>query len=164
MSGSGRGGINIGSVGGNASFNAGGDIVAGDKITTTKSVFQRDDDKRQFLEQIDQLRATLRELQAKISDAPALSQDDKDEIAVAVLQQIKALKQASDEANGLKPGSAAPENAVHAIEAGLTSTGTLLDKVKSVCDKAEQIGEAVGPYVGTAVQVLLTARHLFGLP
>jgi hypothetical protein len=58
----------------------------------------------------------LRELQAKISDAPALSQDDKDEIAVAVLQQIKALKQASDEANGLKPGSAAPENAVHAIE------------------------------------------------
>jgi len=32
-----KGGFNIGSVGGNVSVSAGGDVVAGDKVTTTTS-------------------------------------------------------------------------------------------------------------------------------
>jgi hypothetical protein len=116
------------------------------------------------LQQVDQLRATLRELQAKIAQAPTLSQDDKDEITFEVSAQVKALKQTGDEAAGLTAGTEAPKGAMQSIEAGLTGTGKLLDKVKSVCEKAEQIGETVGPYVGTALQVLLTAQHLFGLP
>jgi len=35
MGGSTKGGFHIGTVGGNASFRAGGDMVAGDKITVT---------------------------------------------------------------------------------------------------------------------------------
>ena len=68
MSGATRGGFNIGTVGGNASFRAGGDMVAGDKTTqttTTNTVnngFKQDDDKQKFLRQIDELRAALREL------------------------------------------------------------------------------------------------------
>ena len=59
-----RGGFHIGTVGGNASFAAGGDMVAGDKITQTTTTttvnngFKQDDDKQKFLQQIDELRAT----------------------------------------------------------------------------------------------------------
>ena len=86
MSGATKGGFNIGSVGGNASFSAGGDIVGGDKTTQTTTTtvnngFKQDDDKQKFLQQIDELRATLRDLQTKTAEAPGLSQDVKDEIA-----------------------------------------------------------------------------------
>src|SRR5258705_7776687 len=76
MSGATKGGFNIGSVGGNASFSAGGDIVGGDKTTQTTTTttvnngFKEDDDKQNFLQQIDELRATLRELQTKTAEAP----------------------------------------------------------------------------------------------
>jgi hypothetical protein len=54
MSGSTKGGFHIGTVGGNASFSAGGDMVAGDKVTqttttTVKNGFKQDDDKQKFL-------------------------------------------------------------------------------------------------------------------
>ena len=71
MGGSTRGGFHVGTVGGNASFSAGGDMVAGDKTTQTTTTtavnngFKQDDDKQKFLQQIDELRATLRELQTK---------------------------------------------------------------------------------------------------
>jgi hypothetical protein len=70
VAGSTEGGFHIGTVGGNASFSAGGDMVAGDKITqsTTTTVdngFKQDNDKQKFLQQIDELRATLRDLQTK---------------------------------------------------------------------------------------------------
>src|ERR1700745_3218887 len=99
MAGSTRGGFHIGTVGGNASFSAGGDMVAGDKITQTTTTtvtkgFKQDDDKQKFLQQIDELRATLRELQTKTAEAPGLSQDAKDEIAAEVLQQVNTLKKA----------------------------------------------------------------------
>src|SRR6266478_923210 len=73
MAGSTKGGFHIGTVGGNASFSAGGDMVAGDKITQTTATtvnngFKQDDDKQKFLQQIDELRATLRELQAKMAE------------------------------------------------------------------------------------------------
>jgi hypothetical protein len=93
MAGSTKGGFHIGTVGGNASFSAGGDMVAGDKITQTTTTttvnngFKQDDDKQKFLQQIEELRAALRELQAKTAEAPGLSQDAKDEIAADVLQQ-----------------------------------------------------------------------------
>ena len=84
MSGATKGGFNIGSVGGNASFSAGGDIVGGDKTTQTTTTtvnngFKQDDDKQKFLQQIDELRVTLRDLQTKIAEAPGLNQDAKDE-------------------------------------------------------------------------------------
>src|SRR5262245_42273984 len=103
MGGATKGGFHIGTVGGSASFSAGGDVVAGDKITQTTSPivnngFKQDDDKQKFLQQIDELRATLRELQAKTAEVPGLSQDAKDEIAAEVMQQVNVLKKAKDEA------------------------------------------------------------------
>jgi len=54
--------------------------------------------------------------------------------------------------------------ALKVIENGLDGTSTVLDKVKRLCDKAVEIGETVEPYVSKALPILLTARHLFGLP
>jgi chromosome segregation ATPase len=164
-----KGGFRIGTVGGNASFNAGGDMVAGDKITQTTTTtvndgFKQDDDKQKFLQQIEELRATLRELQAKMAEAPGLSQDAKDEIAAEVLQQVNVLKKAKDEAAGLPVAQQAPRETLQVIQQGLESTGTVLDKVKCLCDKAAGIGEKIEPYVSKALPILLSARHLFGLP
>jgi hypothetical protein len=168
MSGS-RGGFNIGSVGGNASFSAGGDIVAGDRTTQTTTTtvnngFKQDDDKQNFLQQIDELRATLRELQTKTAEAPGLSQGAKDEIAAEVMQQVNALKKAKDEAAGLPVAQQPSPGTLQVIQQGLESTGTVLDKVRTLCDKAAGIGETIQPYVSTALPILLSARHLFGLP
>jgi hypothetical protein len=169
MSGSTRGGLHIGTVGGNASFSAGGDIVAGDKVTQTTTTtvnkgFKQDDDKQKFLKQIEELRVTLRELQAKTAEAPGLSQDVKDEIAAEVLQQVNALKKAKDEAAGLPVAKQPPPETLQVIEQGLESTGTVLDKVTTLCDKAVGIGEKIEPYVSKALPILLSARHLFGMP
>ena len=170
MGGSTKGGFQIGTVGGNASFSAGGDMVAGDKITQTTTTttvnngFKQDDDKQKFLQQIEELRATLRELQAKIAEAPGLSQDTKDEIAAEVLQQVNVLKKAKDEAAGSPVARQPPPETLQVIEQGLESTGTVLDKVTALCDKAIGIGEKIEPYVSKALPMLLSARHLFGLP
>jgi hypothetical protein len=170
MGGSTKGGFHIGTVGGNARFRAGGDMVAGDKITQTTTAttvnngFKQDDDKQKFLQQIEELRTTLRELLAKTAEMPGLSQDAKDEIAAEVLQQVNALKKAKDEAAGLPVAQQPPPETLQVIERGLESTGTVLDKVTALCDKAVGIGEKVEPYVSKALPILLSARHLFGLP
>jgi hypothetical protein len=163
-----KGGFNIGSVGGNAAFSAGGDMVAGDKVTQTTTTinngFREEDDKRQFLQQIDELRATLHEPQVKMQEAPGLSEDVKDEIAADVLQQIGALKKAKEEAAGLPVAQQPPPEKRKSIETSLQNTCTVLDKVKDVCDRAAGIAEKVAPYVGKALPIVLSARHLFGLP
>lgn len=170
MAGTTKGGFHIGTVGGNASFSAGGDMVTGDKITQTTTTttvnngFKQDDDKQKFLQQIEELRATLRELQAKMAEAPGLSQDAKDEIAAEVLQQVNTLKKAKDEAAGLPVARQPPRETLQVIEQGLESTGTVLDKVTTLCDKAVGLGEKVEPYMSKALPILLSARHLFGLP
>jgi hypothetical protein len=169
MAGSTKGGFHIGTVGGNATFNAGGDIVAGDKITQTTTPtlnngFKKDDDKQKFLQQIDELRATLRGLQAKMAEAPGLSEDAKEEIAAEVLRQVNVLKKTKDEAAGLPVAQPPPPGTLQVIQQGLESTGTVLDKVKILCDQAVGIGEKIEPYVSKALPILLSARHLVGLP
>ena len=164
-----KGGFNIGSIGGNASFSAGGDIVAGDKVTQTTTTtittgFKQEDDKQQFLQQIDELRTTLRELQAKMQAAPDLDDDVKDEVAAAVMQQTVALKQMKDEASGIAVAEAPSPQTRKTIDATLQNTCTVLDRVKDVCDRTFGIAEKVAPYVGKALPIVLSARHLFGLP
>jgi hypothetical protein len=164
-----KGGITIGSMSGHATFSAGGDIVAGDKITQTTATtlhagFKQEDDKQQFLQQIDALRAALREVQAKVQESPGLDQDAKDEIAAEVAQQIGALKKTKDQASALTVAAPPPPETRKSIEGALQGTCTVLDKLKGVCDQAIDIGEKVAPYVIKALPIVASARHLFGIP
>ena len=97
MTGSTRGGFHFGSVGGSVSFSAGDDMVAGDKTaqtttTTIRSGFKQEEDKQRFLQQLDELRTTLGDLNAKMAETPGLTQDAKAEIAVEVEPHVNALR------------------------------------------------------------------------
>ncbi len=165
-----KGGFNIGSVGGNLSVTAGGDVVAGDKVTTTTSTttitngFKQEEDKQQFVRDIEDLRNALRELQSKIQEAPGVSQDDKDKIVAEVMQQVNALKTAKEEADSLPVAQQGPPDKSKRVANYLDTTKTLLDKVNELGAKAVDVGVALEPYVKTAAQLLLSARGLFGIP
>jgi len=165
-----KGGFNIGSVGGNVSVSAGGDVVAGDKVTTTTSTttitngFKQEEDKQQFVRDIEDLRSALRELQTKIQEAAGVSQDDKDKIAAEVMQQVIALKTAKDEASSLPVAQQGSPDKGKRIANYLDTTKTLLDKVNELGAKAVEVGATLKPYVEKALPLLLSARVLFGIP
>jgi hypothetical protein len=165
-----KGGFNIGSVGGNVSVSAGGDVVAGDKVTTTTSTttitngFKQEEDKQQFVRNIEELRTALRELQSKIQEAAGVSQDDKDKIAAEVMQQVIALKTAKEEASSLPVAQQVSQDKGKRIANYLDTTKALLDKVNELGAKAVEVGVTLKPYVEKALPLLLSARVLFGIP
>jgi hypothetical protein len=172
MSDGSKGGFNIGSVGGSFSVSAGGDVVGGDKVTTTSSTtsitngFEQEQNKQQFVHDLEELRTALREVQTKIQEAPGVSQvsqDDKDKIVADVMRQVIALKTAKEEAGSLPVGQQAPRDKGQQIASYLQTTGTLLDKVNELGTKALEIGTAVKPYVEKALPLLASARMLFGI-
>jgi len=167
MSETSEGGFNIGSVGGSVSVTAGGDVVAGDKNTTTTTItngFKQEEDKQKFMRDIEELRSALRELQTKIQDAAGVSQDDKDKLVADVMQQVIALKTAKEEAGNLPVAQTGPPNKSKRIANYLDTTKTLLDKLNELGAKAVEIGATLKPYVEKALPLLLSARMLFGIP
>jgi hypothetical protein len=170
MSGTSKGGFNIGSVGGSVSVTARGDVVAGDKTTTTTTTttitngFKQEEDKQQFVRNLEELRTALRELQTKIQEAPAVAQDEKDAIVAEVMQQVTALKTAKEEAGSLPVAQQGPPDQSKRVVNYLDTTKSLLDKINELGTKAVEIGTAVKPYVEKALPLLLSARVLFGIP
>ncbi|MBK8177138.1 MAG: toll/interleukin-1 receptor domain-containing protein [Rhodospirillales bacterium] len=166
-----KGGFNFGCVGGNVSVRAGGDIVAGDKViqttTTTTTIstgFKKEDDKQRFLHEIDELCATLRRLQAKMHETPGLDEDITDEMTGDLLRQIGALKLIKSVAAALAIAEQPPPEERKNIESALQGACSVLDKVKGVCDRSLGAAEAVAACIGKAMPLVLSARHLFGLP
>ncbi len=165
-----KGGFNIGSVGGNLSVTAGGDVVAGDKVTTTTSTttitngFKQEEDKQQFVRDIEDLRSTLRELQTKIQEAAGVSQDNKDQIVAEVMHQVMTLKTAKEEASSLPVAQQGSPDKSKRIASYLDTTKTLLDKINELGAKAVEFGSTIKPYVEKALPLLLSARVLFGIP
>jgi len=168
MSGTSKGGFNIGSVGGSVSVTAGGDVVAGDKTTTTTTTitngFKQEEEKEQFVRNLEELRTALRELQTRIQQAAGVNQDDKDQIVAEVMQQVNALKTAKEEAASMPVAQQGPPDQSKRVANYLESTKTLLDKVNDLGERAVEIGAAVKPYVEKALPLLLSARMLFGIP
>jgi hypothetical protein len=161
-------GIHIGKVGGDVSLTAGGDIVAGDKTTHTQVGFQDQANKDQLLGQLEELRSALRELKGQVENAPQLDQDAKDQLVVEILQQVSSLKQAREDAQQVEPGPLTPG---HAAAVQLESVGQCLDKAGGLLDKVKSLGEAaaglagsLAPVLARAVPIVLSARHLLGIP
>jgi TolA-binding protein len=162
-----KGGFNIGNVGGNVSIQAGGDVVAGDKTTTTTIItgFKQEQDKQEFIQQIEELRQQLRHLKSEIEESKggSLDEDEKDSIVMEVMQHIKALKTASVEAEQLPPQQEPSQEKRDAIEAPLNAVNQIISKISTVFEKTADFG---GKFKNVAyiTSLLLSARHLFGLP
>ncbi|MDM8566570.1 hypothetical protein QUF74_13075 [Candidatus Halobeggiatoa sp. HSG11] len=164
-------GFNIGNVGGNVSMDAGGDIVGGDKNTTTTTTtitigFKQDQDKQKFVGQIEELRKQLRQVKSDIEDVDGIDEDDKDAIIMELMQQVKALKTAKDMAEELPTKQEPSQEKRDAIEAPLNGVDGVVKKVTEMFNKAADIGDKVRKVnnLKLILPILISARHLFGLP
>jgi TolA-binding protein len=160
------GGFHFGNIGGNVSQNAGGDIVGGDKTTTTTTQigFAGEEQKQQFHSEIEQLREALRAMQTEIETSASLDQDQKDEVISEILQQVKALKEVKEKTAAVAPGKAAPGDVATEIGGALDRAGGIVDKLQSLAGKAGDVAETVGKFAMRYGPLILSARHLFGLP
>lgn len=160
------GGFHFGKVGGDVKIDAGGDIVAGDKTTTTTvhNGFKEEKDKEEFARQIDTLRASLRQMKSQIEGLEGFDEDDRDQIVMAIMQQVTALKEVQEEASGVPAGTEAPKDKAEIVGDYLDKTATLMKKLQIMGEKTVEFAEKVAPVVAKSLPILASARHLFGLP
>jgi len=165
-----KGGFNFGNVGGNVDMDAGGDIVGGDKTTTTTTTttitqgFKQEEDKTEFVRQIDELRTMMRAIKSAIDGVEDLDEDQKDDLTMDVLQQVKDLKKVKEEAEDTPVGEEAPKEKAKLVGEYLDKTTTLMEKLKKMGEATAALAEKVAPAVIKALPLLASARHLFGLP
>ena len=160
------GGFHFGNVGGNVSQSAGGDIVGGDKTTTTTTQigFSGEEQKQQFHSEIEQLREALRAMKTQIEASVSLNQDEKDEIISEILQQVKELKGVKEKTAQVPAGAPAPAKVATEIEGALDRAGGIVYKLQGLAGKAVDVAETVGKFAMKYGPLILSARHLFGLP
>ncbi len=159
-------GFNFGNVGGNVSIEAGGDVVGGDKTTTTTTIttgFKQEEDKQKFVQQVEELRQQLRQVKAEIETSEGIDEDEKDAIIMEVMQQVKTLKTAKDEAEQLSVQQEPSKEKRDVIESSLNQTSSLLDSATKLVGNASNLADKVGPLIKQATPILASAWHLFGL-
>jgi hypothetical protein len=161
--------FSFGNVSGNVTVNkagrdinhAGHDIVGRDKITTadnattTYNGFKKEQNKEQFLTEIENLRTLLRAIKGEVEASTKVDQDQKDELSLALMQQAKALKDVKDQAANLPTGKEAPEAQTFSIT-------DCLDKTKNLMEKAEAFGEKAAEFTIKATPILAILKSLFG--
>jgi hypothetical protein len=165
-----KGGFHFGNVKGNVSQKASGDIVGGDKkittttTTTVQSGFGNETQKKEFEQQLELLREALRQLKAQVETSADLSADEKDELAGEILQRVQALKEVKETTAPLAPGQKPSAEVSKRVEDGLEKTSGILDKLKTVAKKSAELAANVGEVAAKYGPIVLSARHLFGLP
>ena len=161
------GGFHFGSVGGGVNLNAGADIVGGDKTTTTTTIqngFAADEQKQQFQTEIDQLREALRTMKAEITATASLDADQKDAMEAEITQHLVGLKEVKDQTAAVPAGKEAPADVASKVGGALDRAGGMIDKLKALAEKSGDVAETVGKFAVKYGPVILSARHLFGLP
>jgi hypothetical protein len=168
--------VSFGNVGRNVNMvQAGGDlvgdVVAGDNIinqipgatTPLKYGFKQDADKAKFLQQIEELRTTLREIKTAIEALNELDDDQKDETAMAVMQQAKDLKTVKETAETIVISQEASKEQVGQVRKSLDKTTILMEKLKKMGEATAAL-EKIIPAIVKALPLLASVRRLFGLP
>lgn len=158
------GGFHFGHVGRDVKIEAVGDIVAGDKVTTTHNGFNDVTQKQEFLKQMDELRSALREIKSQVEGVEHFDEDARDELVMEILQQLSEVKQAKQDAEQLVPGQLSAADRLQSVGQCLDKTGGLLDKIKAIGASAAGIAETVAPVLAKALPILASARHLLGVP
>jgi hypothetical protein len=162
-----KGGFHFGNVGRNVDITAGGDVVSGDKITMTSTIthgFQGDGQKQQFQEQVDQLRAALIDLRAAIEGSKTLPEAKKREAAAQIADSDEALRTVKDVAAEIPAGKRAPEEATTTVQTKLERAAGIIATLKTLTESAVDLAASVGTFAAKYGPLILSSRHLFGLP
>jgi len=163
-----KGGFHFGNVGGGVNVEAGGDVVAGDKTTTTtttiKNGFAGDEQKQQFQSQVDQLREAFQAMKTEIEASASIDRDKKDQVISDIQQQVNALKQVKEETADVPTGKPAPAEIATKVVGALDRAGGIVDKLQGLATKTGDVAETVGKFAVKYGPLILSARHLFGLP
>jgi predicted phage gp36 major capsid-like protein len=163
-----HGGFQIGTVTGNSTITAGGDIVARDKTTTTTTTtttigFKEQAQQDDFVKQLEEFRSALREIRTQLSGAVGLNEDAKDKAIDEINQHIKEANEVKEKAAALPVGQSAPHDTVSLITKYLDKAKGFVDGVTALGAKATDIATKVGPVIAKLTPILLSARHLIGL-
>lgn len=161
-----RGGFSIGNVGGNVTMSASGDIIGGDKTVTStiQRGFAAEAQKAEFQAQIDELRSTLQAIKAQIDAEASLTAEQKETIGADILRHDTELKEVKDNTSELTVGVPASSAVGSSVEATLDRAGGLLGKLKGLVTSGGDFGAAVADLASKYGPMIMTARHLFGLP
>jgi len=141
----------------------GGDVVGGDKSVTTIG-FQKEQDKQEFIQNVEELRGELRKIKSAIEADKCLDEDDKDTIVMEIMGQINGLKTVKEEANEIAAQQEPEPEKANKLEEYLTDTLKTIEKVESIGETVVDFATTIAPYVKKSLPLLLSARHLFGLP
>ena len=163
-----EGGFHFGNVSGGVKVEAGGDVVGRDKTTTSSTTtnigFKQEEDKQQFIQQIDELRSAMREIKSQVESAPEVDEDFKDDLVMEIMQQISDLKETKEGAEELPVGEQPPSDKTEGIEKCLDKAGGLLEKIQGMGEKAVEFAGKAAPIIGKSLAILAGARQLFGIP
>jgi hypothetical protein len=165
-----RGGFHFGNIGRDVKLAAGGDIVAADKrtvtrsTTITKSGFESAGHKEEFERQLDALREGLELIRSKVEINAALSAEQKEDLTIALQGQAKALEEVAQTTTQVIPGQKTPAHVVELVKSTLEETGDILEKVETVGKKSADFVANVSALALKYGPLVLSARHLFGLP
>ncbi len=138
-----KGGFHFGNVGGGVNVEAGGDVVAGDKTTTTTTTI-----KNGFAG----------------DEQNSIDRDKKDQVISDIQQQVNALKQVKEETADVPTGKPAPAEIATKVVGALDRAGGIVDKLQGLATKTGDVAETVGKFAVKYGPLILSARHLFGLP
>ncbi|PCJ12624.1 MAG: hypothetical protein COB04_17455 [Gammaproteobacteria bacterium] len=158
---------------GDVSVDAGGDVVAGDKVTTTNTStnnitnnygFAQEEEKQQFLQKMDELRNYAKEINSRVDDLEGVDDDQKEALEDELTEQIKAIRQLKKVADQVEAGSEVAPGIASQIEKQVDFISNGLDKLNQLGEKSSNFMETVGNVLIKASPLLLSARHLFGIP
>ncbi len=166
-----KGGFHFGNVGGDVDMKAEVDIVGGDKTTTTTTTttttitygFKQEEDKADFLKQIETLRTIMRRVRSEIDGVEGMGEDEKDDLVMEIGQLIKDLKTVKEEAEKTPAGEEAPKEKATLVGEYLDKTTGIMEKLKKMGEATAAATEKLDPYVVKVLPLLASARHLFGL-
>ncbi len=99
-----------------------------------------------------------------VETSAGLTADEKDELSTEILHHVKTLKEVKETTAELSPGQKPPVDIGQMVESNLEQAGSILDKVQTVAKKSVELAAKVGEFGVKYGPLVLSARHLFGLP
>ncbi len=161
-----KSGINIGNVGGSLNINAGGDIVGGDKKVGDTNItigFKKEEDKSEFLGKINELKSYIREINNETKNINTIDDDKKDDLIISLTQQLKNMKDVEGKVKSVSTETKPSKDIIELVKNNLDNFEDIIKEIKKENGEGGILNKIL-PIAEKALPILLSARHLFGLP